>query len=767
MRTKISANGSRVGLGCAPRISPLRQHTVAPRPRSRKGSWVTAAAQKGVRIASVDPLDPQLAAMVADDVAEAADLAAAAAPAAADLDPMPYSGPTTKVKFTIDKPCEFGQHLNIIGAHPLLGEWQIEDSVPMDWVEGTKWEVTLTVPHFELIEYKYVVRSGWDPDGPAIWQGGPNFILATNQCSEMVINDNWVHDAWPDNHPIATAASAAVQVYADTHPRPKYAKVNNLTAVPEWAENAVFYQIFPLGFFGAPSLNIGDEAPMVPRLALITKHLDYMQSLGVTVAYFSPLFESDTHGYDTADYFQIDRRLGDVDLFKKIVKQCHARGLKVVLDGVFNHTGRRHFAFLDLAEKGPDKSAYANWYHVGARPDDYEGYCSVTLGDHGFSYDCWEGHAMLPRLNLAEPAVREHIFEAARYWLTEIGIDGWRLDVAHEISPDFWYDFRRVCLEAAPDCLLVGEMIHGNYNNWVSNDHLHSGTNYQLSRAIWNSLNEQNYDELMTALLREDKLYRGLTLMNFLGNHDVARLASTLIEPKHFVHANATMMLLPGMPCLYYGDELGMEGRPGEGDDEACGGDDAMRRPMLSAEPDETWPESAPWRLEVTRKLAKIKRTVPAFATGVMDVQRCVFTPTTFIFIRETPEQKAVVVLNSAPHDAEPWPECEVPPSMAKEGAIFKDIYNEDMAPVTVTNGMLYVECPALTVRVLVHDVPPPPKPKPVVTAAATAGAPVAGAPAAAAPVAGAPPAAATPASPAPPFSSTTTIPGVGGTPGQ
>lgn len=365
---------------------------------------------------------------------------------------------------------------------------------------------------------------------------------------------------------------------------------------------------------------------------------------------------------------------------------------------------------------------------------------------------------MLPRLNLGEPAVREHIFDIARYWLVDVGIDGWRLDVAHEVSPDFWWDFRRVCLDAKPDCLLVGEMIHGNYNNWVSNDHLHSGTNYQLSRAIWNSLNEANYDELMTAMLREHKLYNGLTLMNFLGNHDVARIASTLTEPRHYVHATATMMLLPGMPCLYYGDELGMEGRPGEGDDPACGGDDAMRRPMLSPEPDETWPESAPWRLEVTKKLTAIKKNYPAFAQGLMDVSRCKFTDTTFIFIRETKTQKAVVVLNAGHQDCEPWPECEVPASMAKEGALFKDIYNEEMAPVAVTNGMLYVESPALSVRVLVHDVPPPPKPKPVVAAKAAA----AGVAAAAAGVA-APAAPATPNAPAPPSSSS--IPGVGGWP--
>uniref|UniRef100_A0A7S0NAT6 CBM20 domain-containing protein n=1 Tax=Pyramimonas obovata TaxID=1411642 RepID=A0A7S0NAT6_9CHLO len=635
----------------------------------------------------------------------------------------PYTGssgePMTKVTFSIERETEFGSHLNIIGAHPCLGAWDIADSVPMDWVEGVRWEVTVELPQLELIEYKYVVRYGWDPEGYSIWQGGPNYMLATNQSHEIAVRDKWVSEDWPSDHPAVTAASAAVAIYAQEHPKPPFRVPDKTSLIPKWAEDSVFYQIFPLGFFGAPSLNIGDEAPMVPRLALIAKHLDFLQELGVSAVYFSPLFESDTHGYDTADYFEIDRRLGDKALFRKVVKQCHARGIRVVLDGVFNHTGRRHFAFRDLQEKGPDKSEYANWYIVGARTEDYEGWCDVTYGEHGFSYDCWEGHAMLPRLNLAEPAVREHIFEVARYWLVEMGIDGWRLDVAHEISPDFWREFRAVCDAVAPDSLLVGEMIHGNYNAWVGNDRLHTGTNYQLSKAMWSSLNDHNFDELATALLREEKLYSGLTLLNFIGNHDVARIASTLQDPAHFTHVSALLMFLPGLPCLYYGDELGMEGRPGEGDDPHCGGDDAMRRPMLPPVADESWPAVAEERLAMTKRLVQIKKSNVAFQTGVMDMKKLSHTDEQFIFIREAKEQKAVVLLNSANHDVEPWPEVAIPTSVAPEGAVFKDIFNGPAAggggdlpaSFTVTNGMLYLgPCPANSVKVLVYDVPKPVK---------------------------------------------------------
>lgn len=226
--------------------------------------------------------------------------------------------------------------------------------------------------------------------------------------------------------------------YVEAKPHDESEVTGNVSLLPEWANEAVFYQIFPLGYFGAPTVNNG-KGPVSPRLAQIRNHYKHFTELGIDAVYFSPLFESGTHGYDTYDYMQIDRRLGDVALFKKIVEELHELNIKVVLDGVFNHTGREHFAFKDLCEKGPAASEFANWYHVGARGWDYEGWQTTdAIKGTGFSFDCWEGHAMLPRLNLDEPAVKNHIFDVARFWLQEVGIDGWRLDVAHEIEPAFW-----------------------------------------------------------------------------------------------------------------------------------------------------------------------------------------------------------------------------------------------------------------------------------------------------------------------------------------
>ena len=253
----------------------------------------------------------------------------------------------------------------------------------------------------------------------------------------------WIDNSWPDDNPNVAAIPAAVTAHSKIKSPEEweYSNKENTSNLPEWANDAVFYQIFPLGYFGAPTVNDG-KSKVVPRLANIRNHYKHFQELGIDAVYFSPLFESGTHGYDTFDYFEIDRRLGDVKLFKEIVKELHEINVKVVLDGVFNHTGKGHFAFQDLMKNGASDSEFANWYHVGVRRWDYEGWCDARTGS-SFSYDCWEGHPVLPRLNLAEPAVRNHIFDVAKFWLEEVGIDGWRLDVAHEIEPDFWREFRR------------------------------------------------------------------------------------------------------------------------------------------------------------------------------------------------------------------------------------------------------------------------------------------------------------------------------------
>jgi len=543
------------------------------------------------------------------------------------------------------------------------------------------------------------VRQGWNPNGEARWQGGPDRIVATgNHHTEQSIRDVWTDGDWGAENPTCKALNAAIAAFDEVRPGDlgygaESSTIKNTATLPEWARNAVFYQIFPLGYFGAPTVN-DQKSKVAPRLKQIREHYKHLEELGVDAVYFSPLFESGTHGYDTFDYFEIDRRLGDVKLFKQIVKELHEHGIKVVLDGVFNHTGTGHFAFKDLTINGPN-SQYAGWYHLGARKADFEGYCVVDdMSDSGFSYDCWEGHPVLPRLNLENHDVKQHIFDVARFWVDEVGIDGWRLDVAHEIEPDFWREFRAVCdnTKLGKDCLLVGEMIHGNYNYWVGDDRLHSGTNYQMSHATWFSLNDRNYEYFYNALLRENCLFSGLTLVNFLGNHDVPRVASNITNPKHYLHAMVVLLLMKGIPCLYYGDEFGMEGTPADGTDEHSGGDDAMRRPMLDCAKPATWPAVGVSRVALNKKLIKIRREHPVFGIdGTQDIEDIQLLSNDQIivtrYVKETdPKTKkeevtavGCLVFNCGDYSVDPWPEITLPHGIAaaRKGEKFTDLLVE------------------------------------------------------------------------------------------
>ena len=637
--------------------------------------------------------------------------------------PPPAPRPPVTVTFNIEMETNFGDHLCIVGGHDLLGNWVPAKGIEMDWVEGIKWKVTVALPAHSLIQYKYVIRSGWAEDGESKWQGGPDGLIATGAAhSSQIIKDIWQHGDWGAGNPNVAAIPAAVAAHEKVKPPEvwEYSNKENVSVLPEWANNAVFYQIFPLGYFGAPTVN-DQTAKMVPRLKQIRNHYKHFQELGIDAVYFSPLFESGTHGYDTFDYFEIDRRLGDVKLFKQIVKELHEIGIKVVLDGVFNHTGKGHFAFKDLQKNGASDSEFANWYHVGVRRWDYEGWCDAKTGS-SFSYDCWEGHPVLPRLNLAEPAVRNHIFDVAKFWLEEVGIDGWRLDVAHEIEPDFWREFRRVCDSVDKDCLLVGEMIHGNYNDWVGHDRLHSGTNYQMSHATWHSLNEHNYEYFYNALRRENNLFAGLKLVNFLGNHDVKRIASNLDNPAHYTHAMVVLILMKGIPCLYYGDEFGMEGTPEDGTDEHSGGDDAMRRPMPDTSKPGTWPAVGVSRLALNKKLLKIRKEHPVFSNaGSQDMDNIKLVSQEWPYeqitvVRETEDEVGVLVFNCADHEVNPWPEVQLPAGcIAKKGDKFVDLLAHTPETFLVNDGgKIYAgPCGPNSVKVLLYQKPKPKPPAP------------------------------------------------------
>ena len=278
-----------------------------------------------------------------------------------------------------------------------------------------------------------------------------------------------------------------------------------------WAYESVFYQIYPIGFCGAPRVNDGITVPRIRKAADWAEHIAH---LGCNAVYFSPIFESDSHGYDTRDFRKVDCRLGTNADFAAVCETLHEHGIKVVLDGVFNHVGRGFWAFRDVQEKKWD-SPYKDWFHIS-----FEGNSNYN---DGFWYEGWEGHYELVKLNLRNPDVVHHLFDCIRLWKEEFGIDGLRLDVAYCLDKDFLRQLRAFCDSFGSDFFLVGELLHGDYNQFVGDGLLHSCTNYECYKGLYSSMNSYNLFEITHSLLRQFgpenwTLYRGRHLLSFVDN---------------------------------------------------------------------------------------------------------------------------------------------------------------------------------------------------------------------------------------------------------
>lgn len=326
-----------------------------------------------------------------------------------------------------------------------------------------------------------------------------------------------------------------------------------------WFETCVMYQIYPIGFCGAP---LSNDGIVVPRILKVLEFIPHLVSLHVDAVYFCPIFESSAHGYDTADYQKLDVRLGTNEDFKLVCKKLHENGIRVILDGVFNHVGRDFFAFSDVREKKWD-SPYKDWFYIH-----FDG---NSCYNDGFWYEGWEGHFELVKLNLNHPDVKNYLFDAVRSWIDWFDIDGLRLDVAYMLNRNFMRKLRSVCIEKKSDFFLAGEMIRGNYQEIVNSEMLHSATNYECFKGIYSSFNSMNMFEIGHSLRnrfgKEDWcMYRDLRLINFVDNHDVTRIASNLTNLNHLPLAFGILMAMPGIPCIYYGSEWGISGRKEEGD---------------------------------------------------------------------------------------------------------------------------------------------------------------------------------------------------------
>lgn len=395
-----------------------------------------------------------------------------------------------------------------------------------------------------------------------------------------------------------------------------------------WAYESVFYQIYPLGFCGAPFENDG---VLNHRILKVNDWIPHIQKLGANAIYFSPVFEADTHGYNTRDYRQIDVRLGTNEDFKEVCNNLHNAGIRVILDGVFNHVGRGFFAFRDVLEKRWD-SPYKDWFYLNFDGD--------SNYNDGLWYEGWEGNYDLVKLNLRNEEVIAHIFSCIKGWIDEFDIDGLRLDVAYCLDPDFLRRLRSYCDSLKPEFFLVGETLHGDYNQWMNDAMLYSVTNYECYKGLHSSFNSMNMFEINHSLLRqfgpEDwTLYKGKHLLSFVDNHDVTRVASILNNLSHLPLIYALAFGMPGIPCVYYGSEWGTQALKEAGD------------PALRAcfdTPD--WNELT----DFISRLSAIKKASPALNYG--SFRSVLLTNKQCIFERKTENERMLVAINA---DSEPF----------------------------------------------------------------------------------------------------------------
>lgn len=390
-----------------------------------------------------------------------------------------------------------------------------------------------------------------------------------------------------------------------------------------WAYESVFYQIYPLGFCGAPFENDG---VLTSRIKKVEDWIPHMKKLGIDAVYFSPVFESDNHGYNTRDYKKIDVRLGTNEDFKEVCSKLHENQIRVVLDGVFNHVGRGFYQFQDVI-KNRENSPYLNWFHINLSGN--------SNYNDGLWYEGWEGNFDLVKLNLQNEEVINHILDAVKYWIDEFDIDGLRLDVAYCLDENFVRRLRSFTDGQKQDFFLLGEMLHGDYNRLMNDTMLHSATNYECYKGLHSSFNSLNMFEVVHSLLRQFgpenwTLYRGKHLLSFVDNHDVSRIASILSDEKHLPLIYAMCFGMPGIPCVYYGSEWGTKADKSQGD------------PALRVSfPEPEFNELSEW----ISKLAEAKKHSRALNYG--EFRSVVLTNRQCIFERKADDERVLVAINA------------------------------------------------------------------------------------------------------------------------
>ena len=404
-----------------------------------------------------------------------------------------------------------------------------------------------------------------------------------------------------------------------------------------WYDEAVFYHIYPLGMTGAPQKNSYGQPEH--RLNSLLPWISHIKKIGCNAIYIGPLFESVGHGYETTDYKKLDSRLGTNADLTNFVAECHKEGIRVILDGVFNHTGRDFFAFQDV-KRNRENSAYKDWF------------CNVNFWGNneyidGFSYENWGGYNLLVKLNQKNLAVQDYICDVIRFWVKEYDIDGIRLDAADVLDFDYMQAMRRVANEVKPEFWLMGEVIHGDYSRWVNAGTLHSVTNYHLHKALYSGHNDHNYFEIAHTIKRQQDMGgnaaggHGLKLYNFVDNHDVERIYTKLNNKAHFTPVHVLLYTLPGVPSIYYGSEFGIEGRKEWGSD-------ASLRPYLSYDQYKNAVEENE-KTKVIAALGKARQKFKALAYG--DYRELMLTTGQYAFSRSYDGETVLVTVNNGDGD--------------------------------------------------------------------------------------------------------------------
>ncbi len=396
--------------------------------------------------------------------------------------------------------------------------------------------------------------------------------------------------------------------------------------------NAIFYHIYPLGFCGAPQQNDHFPNP-VARLNKIITWLDHIQNLGFNSLYLGPVFESSRHGYDTVDYYHIDRRLGTNADMVTLSEEVHQRGMNLVLDGVFNHVGRDFWAFKDVLANGKD-SPFCDWFANLS----FDG--NSPHGDP-FTYEGWNGHYDLVKLNLHNPQVKDHLFFAVESWIQDYHIDGIRLDAADQLDMSFNEALAEFCKRRNPDLWLMGELIHGDYAKWVRPGRYDSCTNYECYKGLFSSFNDRNLFEIAYSLKRqfgEFGIYQDLLLYSFADNHDVDRVASQLKDNADLFNLYTLLYTMPGIPSVYYGSEWGINGRKLNGSDDPLRPNLDLHMAIDSA-PQPDLPDHL-------KRLAAIRAEVSALRAG--NFQQVLVASQQFVFQREMEGTKVLVAVNAS-----------------------------------------------------------------------------------------------------------------------